>query len=516
MEKNMIGISKKAITTRRSVVCALAFVGFAASAQAADMDLGSLKDPLPDTITWKGVTVYGTIDVGYGYQTNGNANSGALYTSQAYNIYGNSLTQGSNSSLTNSALSQSFIGVKAEENIGLGLTAIFKLETGFNPISGEIADACASLVRAATPRANNVINGTNLTVPEFGDGSRCGQAINGEGYAGLSSAAYGTLKIGRQNSLDLDAMAIYDPMGLSYAMSLIGWSGGPGGGVGSTETARWDNSIKYTYQYGPVHASIMYADGEQDSSIHGSAIAGDIGASYRGFSVDAVYTNERGAVNGLFGLLPGLTAGAVSGNNQLYYWLSNNEAYSVMGKYTFDLGGCCGYKDGGGLKDAPIEGAKLTFYGGYQHTDMTNYDGQPGGTTIGGYQLSFLNNVLTSTRTLETAWAGAKYETGPWTVAGAYYWLHQNNFTEINLLATSLITPGGASTGGCAVNKAACSGDLNQVSFLVDYAFNKHFDVYGGVTYQDIGGGLAHSFLSNDPYNATNNTTVVTGMRLKF
>ncbi len=31
----------------------------------------SLKDPLPDTLTWNGITVYGTVDVGYAYQTNG-------------------------------------------------------------------------------------------------------------------------------------------------------------------------------------------------------------------------------------------------------------------------------------------------------------------------------------------------------------------------------------------------------------------------------------------------------------
>lgn len=490
----------------KRIISALAFGCMAASAQAGDLNLDSLKDPLPDTISWKGITVYGTIDVGYGYQTNGNATSGALYTGQAYNIYGNSLTQGSHSSLTNNALSQSFIGVKGEENVGFGFTALFKLETGFNPMSGEIADACQSLVRAAPPRANNLITGGNLTIPEGADGSRCGQAINGEGYVGLTNPAYGTLKLGRQNSLDLDEMASYDPMALSYAMSLLGWSGGPGGGIGSTEAARWDNSVKYIYQYGPVHAAVMYANGEPDSAIHGSGIAANIGGSYRGISVDFVYTNERGAVNSLFGLLPGLTPGAIPGSNQLYYWLSDNEAYSVMGKYTFDLGG--GYKDEG-------PSSKLTFYGGYQHTDMTNYTGQPGGTTIGGYQLSILNNILTSTRTLETAWVGAKYETGPWSFTGAYYWFHQDQFSEINNILQS-IGLGGPLVGGCSVNKAACAGDLNQVSFLIDYAFNKHLDVYGGITYQDVSGGLAHSFFSNDPFNATNNTTVVTGMRLRF
>ena len=57
---------------------------------------------------------------------------------------------------------------------------------------------------------------------------------------------------------------------------------------------------------------------------------------------------------------------------------------------------------------------------------------------------------------------------------------------------------------------------MSTYSFLIDYAFNKHFDVYTGVSYSEISGGLAHSSFSNDPYAATDNTTVVSGMRLKF
>ena len=54
---------------RKLLICALALGGFAASAQAADLSVDSMKDPLPDTLTYKGVTIYGTIDVGYAYQT---------------------------------------------------------------------------------------------------------------------------------------------------------------------------------------------------------------------------------------------------------------------------------------------------------------------------------------------------------------------------------------------------------------------------------------------------------------
>ncbi len=55
-----------------------------------------------------------------------------------------------------------------------------------------------------------------------------------------------------------------------------------------------------------------------------------------------------------------------------------------------------------------------------------------------------------------------------------------------------------------------CAGDFNQVSFLADYVFNKHFDVYGGISYTMIGGGLASAFLND------NMITFATGVRLKF
>ncbi len=48
-------------------------------------------------------------------------------------------------------------------------------------------------------------------------------------------------------------------------------------------------------------------------------------------------------------------------------------------------------------------------------------------------------------------------------------------------------------------------------SFLVDYKFNKHFDVYTGVSYSEIGGGLASGYRQD-----TEVINVVSGLRLKF
>jgi predicted porin len=492
----------------RTLVCALALAGVVGSAQAADLGLDGMKDPLPDTLTFKGVTIYGTIDVGYAYQSNGAPFSGAMYTGLDYNMYGSKQNRQVISTLTNNALSQSQVGVKFEESLGMGFVAIGKLDTGFNPASGEIGDECASIIRN---------NGKPFTqASSSGDGSRCGQAFNGQAYAGLSNAAYGTLTIGRQNSLDLDLMNNYDPMGMSYSMSLIGWSGGAGPGIGMTETARWDNSLKYIYQYGPAHAAFMFASGSGDDSLQGNSYAGNIGVTWKGFSIDAVYTKE---VDGVYATAPYsytatgttvATATCVSGSsapatysgstqltnpgcNTLSVTGADSEAWTVAGKYVFDFGG--GYKD--------LPSSKLTLFAGYQHAELSNPDNplNLGSTTIGGYIIGLVSNTYYTThRVNQTEWGGLKYELDAWAFTGAYYHLDQNSY----VLSGTACTHGGSTAKNC-------SGDTNTASFLVDYTFTKHFDIYSGVSWSEVDGGLVNGYIG-----AHDNTTWVSGLRLKF
>jgi opacity protein-like surface antigen len=61
---------------KRTLVFALAMASLMTTAHAADVDpfplkMPPLKDPLPDSLTWYGVTFYATLDLGYAYQTNG-------------------------------------------------------------------------------------------------------------------------------------------------------------------------------------------------------------------------------------------------------------------------------------------------------------------------------------------------------------------------------------------------------------------------------------------------------------
>ena len=47
-----------------------------------------MKDPLPDTLSYHGVTFYGTVDVGYAYQDHGYAYSPYFYTGMNYAPHG--------------------------------------------------------------------------------------------------------------------------------------------------------------------------------------------------------------------------------------------------------------------------------------------------------------------------------------------------------------------------------------------------------------------------------------------
>ncbi len=446
-----------------------------------------MKDPLPDQLTWAGVTIYGTVDVGYAYQTHGVGASGALATGLEDNIYGSKNAKGSQSTLSNNGLSQSTIGVKIEEGIGMGWTAIGKVETGFNPLWGELSDGCASLVR------NTGLNQVQQTTSQ-GDASRCGQAFNGEVYAGVSNAGYGTLTVGRQNALALNQAVSYDPMAGSYAFSIIGYTGTFSGGDGVTEDARWDDSIKYVYQYGPAHVAAMYSDGGQATGMFGGGYAADIGVTWRGFSVDASYTKEHGAVASLAG----------TGLQSLSANVSDNTEWMISGKYVWDLGG--GWKDEG-------PSAKVTFYGGWAHTEDENPSGgvPANPTTIGGYFLTTVNtHAYDTAKVYDLGWTGAKYETGPWSFTAAYYHINQGSFLTGATPTACTNVPTVVSGVKVDGHSSNCSGDYNMVSGLVDYTFNKHFDVYAGVGYSEVSGGLASGFIND------NTTLFMTGARLKF
>ena len=483
----------------------LMLLGMTASATAGEL---AVKDPVPDNPAWHGVTLYGVIDIDYAYLAHGAPLNGALPTGLAYNtILSAKYANRPVSSFAESAIEQSKAGLKIEEPVGNGWAVVGRLEGAFQPLSGEFADNCASLARN---------NGLPLTAQTSNlNGSRCGQVFSGPAYAGVSNAAYGTLTAGRQQSLGMDATAVYDPMALSAAFSFIGVGNATVAAFGGAENVRWDNSVKYVYQYGPAHVAAMYTGGGEDTAMFAGGYGFDAGVTWRGFSVDAVYGMQKSAI--LTSWLPyststttngtcnatGTGGGTVCpGSNFIDGTVTDNEGWSAMGKYTHEFNGG---NEG--------QGAKLSLFTGYVHIQLTNPQQAvaTGSHTLGGYELYWANNqpyAPGSARILQTVWAGARYELpSGMSFAAAYYYVNQQAY----------LTNAAPGSNDCAAVTAAnrttaanCPGDMNMGSFLVDYPLNKHFDVYGGVNYSAIGGGLSSGFLNSS------NAVFLTGLRLKL
>jgi len=456
---------------------------------------GKLKDPLPDSLTMAGITIYATVDVGYAYQSNGVPLSSRYVGGLEYQAFTTTRNfSGSQSTVAESGLEQSKVGIKVDLPVGYDFNVVGRLETGFNPLSGQLTDACASIAQnSGVPQGKQTANA---------DSSRCGQAFNGLAYAGLNNPAYGVLTIGRHNSLQLDALVQFDPQAVSYAFSFLGYSGFDGG-AGSTEGARWDNSIRYSYLYGPIHATVMYSNGGADTGILGRAYGVDVGGTYHGLSVSAVYQKENGAVN--------LRSSFDNGANPLptpglAAYASNDDAWNVMGKYTFDFGGGAVGSDG-----KPGPGNKLTVYAGYSHIRKA-HSSEPSGFSQGEYPLSIGINV-NSPAEYNVEWVGAKYSipSGLSFAAGLYH-INQNSWTiGLGALGTQGL--------GCAAAGLLCGGSFNEQSIVADYAFNKHYDVYAGVNHSQVTDGLANGFVgttSDGTTGSENQTTVMFGFRVKL
>src|SRR6202140_4973552 len=213
----------------------------AAPAQAQSASTPAPKAP-DSSLTWNGITLYGIVDVGLQYQTHGVPASDYFPAGTESIIQKNS--NGSITAVTPNNLGQSRIGLSGNEALMGDWSGGFRLETFFNPQSGNLSDALKSQVlnngRALTAQSTNV------------DSSVAGQLFAGGAYAGFSSPTVGTFTFGRHVTLLADGIAKYDPMGASQAFSIIGFSGTAAGG-GDTEDRRLDPSVYDTGQHGPAH-----------------------------------------------------------------------------------------------------------------------------------------------------------------------------------------------------------------------------------------------------------------------
>lgn len=444
-----------------------------------------LKDPLPDSLSLGGVTLYATIDVGYAYQSHGVPLSSEYLGGLEYQAFTTTRNfAGSQSTFAESGLEQSKIGIRVSEPIVQDITLIARTDTGFNPLSGQLVDACKALTsNSSKPQGEQTANA---------DSSRCGQPFNGVIWGGVSSPRFGTLTIGRQQSLQLDALAVYDPQTLSYAFSFLGYSGF-NGGAGSTEAARLDNSGKYSFTSGPVHINALYSNGGQDTGVLGKSYGADIGVTVQGLSVDALYENSKGAVNLRSSFDNAATPNPVP-TPGLAAYISNDKSYNLMGKYVFGF----------------ANSDKLTAYAGFSHIEKAHAD-----YTVGSAQdntpISVGINVNSAAK-YNMEWVGARYAmSSGLNLIGAYYHVTQNNWT-IGLGAA------GNDNLGCSAAGLLCSGTFEEASFVGDYMVNKHYDVYAGVNWSEVTDGLANGFPGTTvgTSGSQNQTTLMWGFRIRI
>src|SRR5260370_35079913 len=276
------------------------------------------KAPVDDSLTWHGITLYGLVDMGLTYQTHGTPLNSLAGAPINYLISANS--NGKYFGVGPNALSSSYIGLKGNQEIADGLSAVFNLQTQFNPESGKLSDGLGSA-------AQN--NGLSLAQQNaFGDSSKNGQALNVAAYAGLISPVYGTLNYGRQSALTSDGVVNYDPMSNAGAFSLIGFQGATGG-AGDTENRIFDNSFKYAVNMGPFRAAVETQIRSGAFSAPGNAVEAQIGADYAGLSVDAIFSHVTDAVSSAPLSTSQITTPAALGINQAPELLSGTVSHNT-------------------------------------------------------------------------------------------------------------------------------------------------------------------------------------------
>jgi predicted porin len=174
------------------------------------------------------VTLYGIVDTSIRYLTNANA------------------ANNSQTAMGVGPITGSRWGLKGNEDLGGGLSAVFRLENGFNLWNGGFASA--------------------------------GTEFNRMAYVGLSSKQYGTLTFGRQNT------PLFDQLGNTFDPLTVGNYDQDGFvPVAAGYGLRANNSVKYNGTFAGVNIDAMYGFGNT---------AGSTGANNM-YGVTATYTFAR-------------------------------------------------------------------------------------------------------------------------------------------------------------------------------------------------------------------------------
>jgi predicted porin len=311
------------------------------------------------------VTLYGAIDTAVGFVTNAGGSNSA-------NRVG----------FINSNIQTTSWGLKGTEALGGNLSAVFNLQSAFNPSTGNLSESGV----------------------EFGE----------QAYVGLSSTDYGTLTFGRQFDPVTDVL---EPLtGDIYFGSLFAT-------VGNVDNydalLHINNSIKYA---SPVLAGFQFEAMAALNGIAGSVSAGSfysLGASYTngGLSLAGGYTvskvdNTTALVDGVASTTASTTADGLAYDNPIVQFenITSNEIGRIGGQYVFgpfiagaaysnskfhqfDSGATLTFNSGSGFLHYALNSA-LSLAAGYSYTKATGE-----GASASYNQLSLASDYYLSKRT---------------------------------------------------------------------------------------------------------------------
>jgi predicted porin len=434
--------------------------------------LNSSRDECP--LSYAGITLFGNIDGGYGYQQWG-VPLGLNAEKLNYGVQKNS---GNTHWLWSpNGISTSVYGVTMNEKFADGWRLIGVAESGFDPFTLRLINGPASL--AANNRYTIAYQTSNF------DTSRAGQWDNSQGFFGVSSRNYGILTFGRTNALSHSLLTAYDPVA-SIAFSQLGFSGAYSG-FGVNSTTRINTAITYRLNYQNLRFAAQTQVGGYDQGNAATAQSQiQVGADFGDLSFDGVYNVAKDAA-AFFSYSGARLPAGFDPNSIVEARLANTRGLELVARYKYN---------------------SFRFYAGYIRAVLQNpSDSYPNGfpTPADGIFVppgAVTSNAYIVPRRYETVWTGVRYKVlDNLSLAAGVYWDTQNDY---------LAPPPGCTGSGSSTSSYKCAGGRYSTSFLIDYKPLKRIDVYAGVMVSNVYGGTASGYLH------TQNIDPTIGLRFRF
>ncbi len=406
------------------------------------------------------VTLYGILDLGVAELTHAGNFSSTFVTGAGPTGPGSYQKLGTTVGMMNGGEYQTRWGIKGTEDLGNGNQAFFRLESAISAANGMISSS--GLAGAGLP---------NKSASMVVDTSLNGQLFGRAALVGLSNNNWGTITLGRQNSLELDIITAtsggYDPVN-AQMFSPINFSGFYGGG-GATDSARVDNSVKYSKTFNDFVFNALYGIGGMAGNTSARS-TGEVSFGYEGkrFGFELAAQEAQDSTN-IFSDPSANTVGAS---------FLNLKSFTAALRYQL------------------MDPVKLTA--GYQRIEWDK-PSNPGAdatlTQISGYTITPTNATtgeFLGQKTYNIYWVGGKWQvTNEFRLSAGYYdaALQAGNYNTVNGFTGAGATP------------SHPDGSDQYLSLLADYDLSKRTNFYAGVMFDKKSGGQIPGPLATTPTN---------------